>query len=152
MDDAVIVIGAIGKPIGNAWVILLQKMYCGWAKIHDCESSILYSCIDENNDRNIVVMQIFGPDVHEQLINETGIHAYTTIYKSLRTTVFANVDILPNKISSYEVSDNLASPSRRYVETPYTMVKDYITNVETEDISSVLDGNIDIFIGVPVKG
>lgn len=35
---------------------------------------------------------------------------------------------------------------RSYVFQPYTMVKDHRTNAEVGNISSVMDGDIDIFI------
>ena len=40
---------------------------------------------------------------------------------------------------------------RSYVLQPYTMVKDLRTNVETGNVNSVLDGNIDIFINGYLK-
>lgn len=40
---------------------------------------------------------------------------------------------------------------RSYVMQPYTMVKDHRTNCETGNVSSVLDGNIDIFINEFLK-
>ena len=38
-----------------------------------------------------------------------------------------------------------------YVLQPYTMVKDLRTNVETGNVNSVLDGNIDMFINGYLK-
>lgn len=43
------------------------------------------------------------------------------------------------------------SQIRSYVMQPYTMVKDHRTNVETGNVSAVLDGDIDIFINGYLK-
>lgn len=40
---------------------------------------------------------------------------------------------------------------RSYVMQPYTLVKDHRTNVESGNVSSVLDGNIDLFINAYLK-
>jgi len=40
---------------------------------------------------------------------------------------------------------------RSYVMHPYTLVKDHRTNVESSNVTAVLDGNIDIFINAYLK-
>ncbi len=40
---------------------------------------------------------------------------------------------------------------RSYVMQPYTMVKDHRTNVENSNVTSVLDGNIDLFMNAYLK-
>ena len=41
---------------------------------------------------------------------------------------------------------------RSYVMQPYTLVKDHRTNVESGNVTSVLDGNIDLFMNAYLKG
>ena len=40
---------------------------------------------------------------------------------------------------------------RSYVMHPYTLVKDHRTNVESSNVTAVLDGNLDIFINAYLK-
>lgn len=46
---------------------------------------------------------------------------------------------------------NFGSQTRSYIMHPYSMVKDHRTNVETSNVSKVLDGDIDIFITANLK-
>lgn len=41
---------------------------------------------------------------------------------------------------------------RSYVMQPYTLVKDHRTNMESGNVASVLDGNIDLFMNAYLKG
>lgn len=51
-----------------------------------------------------------------------------------------------------EIMDNgWGSQIRSYVLQPYTMVKDHRTNAESGNAQSVLDGNIDLFLGEYLK-
>ena len=53
------------------------------------------------------------------------------------------------ELSSYRqtgVSNSFGSQIRSYVMHPYLMVKDHRTNVETGNVSKVMDGYIDLFI------
>lgn len=51
-----------------------------------------------------------------------------------------------------EVSDNgWGSQIRSYVMQPYTLVKDHRTNEEVGNVQSVMDGNIDVFIGAYLR-
>lgn len=76
------------------------------------------------------------------------------------------LEILKNKLYQLEIekkqSDlkefkgelkdiNFGSQIRSYIMHPYSMVKDHRTNVETSNVSKVLDGNIDMFITANLK-
>ena len=56
-----------------------------------------------------------------------------------------------NKIKGEEKKVEFGSQIRSYVLEPYKMVKDHRTNVETSNVSKVLDGDIDLFIDAYLK-
>ena len=56
-----------------------------------------------------------------------------------------------NDIKGSQMSINFGSQIRSYVMHPYSMVKDHRTNVETSNVSKVLDGEIDMFIEAYLK-
>ncbi len=51
-----------------------------------------------------------------------------------------------NKIKGDQMNIEFGSQIRSYVMHPYSMVKDHRTQVETSNVSKVLDGDIDLFI------
>ena len=51
-----------------------------------------------------------------------------------------------NEIKGNQANINFGSQIRSYVLHPYSMVKDHRTNVETSNVTKVLDGDIDMFI------
>lgn len=51
-----------------------------------------------------------------------------------------------NKIKGDQANINFGFQIRSYVMHPYSMVKDHRTNVETSNVTKVLDGDIDAFI------
>lgn len=59
-----------------------------------------------------------------------------------------------DEISSFRsdnVSNSFGSQIRSYVMHPYSMVKDHRTNIETGNVSKVLDGDVDMFINGYLK-
>ena len=56
------------------------------------------------------------------------------------------------ELKGEQVDINFGSQIRNYVMHPYSLVKDLRTNVETSNVSKVLDGDIDIFIDSCLKG
>ena len=56
-----------------------------------------------------------------------------------------------NKIKGQQSNNEFGSQIRSYVMHPYSMVKDHRTNVETSNVSKVMDGDIDLFIESNLK-
>lgn len=56
-----------------------------------------------------------------------------------------------NKLKGNQMNIEFGSQIRSYVLHPYSMVKDHRTNVETSNVSKVLDGDIDLFIEENLK-
>ena len=55
------------------------------------------------------------------------------------------------EIRGSKMNVNFGSQIRSYVMHPYSMVKDHRTNIETSNVSKVMDGDIDIFIEENLK-
>ncbi|MBQ6324163.1 MAG: peptide chain release factor 2 [Bacilli bacterium] len=56
-----------------------------------------------------------------------------------------------NQIKGIQMNIDFGSQIRSYVMHPYSLVKDHRTNVETSNVSKVLDGDIDEFIEANLK-
>jgi peptide chain release factor 2 len=56
-----------------------------------------------------------------------------------------------SKIKGKRVSASWGNQKRNYVLHPYKMVKDLRTDVETSDVESILDGNLDQFVEAEIK-
>lgn len=57
-----------------------------------------------------------------------------------------------NALKGSNVNIEFGSQIRSYVMHPYSMVKDHRTNVETSNVTKVMDGEIDMFIEAYLKG
>ena len=56
-----------------------------------------------------------------------------------------------NEIKGDQKNIEFGSQIRSYVMHPYSMVKDHRTNIETSNVSKVMDGDIDLFIEENLK-
>ena len=56
-----------------------------------------------------------------------------------------------NRIKGTQSDIAFGQQIRSYVLHPYSMVKDHRTNIETSNVSKVLDGDIDLFIESNLK-
>ena len=56
-----------------------------------------------------------------------------------------------NKVKGVQSNIDFGSQIRSYVMHPYSMAKDHRTNVETSNVSKVMDGDIDMFIEAYLK-
>lgn len=56
-----------------------------------------------------------------------------------------------NQIKGSQQNIDFGSQIRSYVMHPYSLVKDHRTNIETSNVSKVLDGEIDLFIESNLK-
>jgi len=56
-----------------------------------------------------------------------------------------------NEIKGEQKNIEFGSQIRSYVMHPYSMVKDHRTNIETSNVSKVMDGDIDLFIEENLK-
>jgi len=56
------------------------------------------------------------------------------------------------KIQGVQKDINFGSQIRSYIMHPYSLVKDHRTNIETSNVSKVMDGDIDLFINGALKG
>ena len=56
-----------------------------------------------------------------------------------------------HEIKGDQKNIEFGSQIRSYVMHPYSMVKDHRTNIETSNVSKVMDGDIDIFIEENLK-
>ena len=91
----------------------------------------------------------------------------------IRAYVYYDIAISLGKIDSYYLANKVeeekknkdlnaikgnyqniefGSQIRSYVMHPYSMVKDHRTNVETSNVTKVLDGDLDLFIERYLKG
>ena len=57
-----------------------------------------------------------------------------------------------NKINGQQQNIDFGSQIRSYIMHPYSLVKDHRTNIETSNVSKVMDGELDIFIEGNLKG
>ena len=77
----------------------------------------------------------------------------TFIYSGKKVVIRKGKDFSKNEIKSrlHQMNIDFGSQIRSYVMHPYSMVKDHRTEVETSNVSKVMDGDIDMFIESNLK-
>lgn len=142
MDTIVYVDACVRGKESNDWARMLSIMYVRYAERHGWKT---YTRASRVGEVERFIVNIDGEYAYKQLMTNSGIHSLTRISpfdtQHRRHTSFAVVMV---KYGGMAVDIN--NQVRTYIFDPYKMVKDLRTGIETENIESVLDGDLDIFL------
>lgn len=139
----------------SSWVHSLTRMYDGWARKHGFATHIKNRAVDQDYIVNYI--SILSP-AHEcsgscgymasiaKLEFEHGLHRVTAQssydLEKRRTTCFAEV-IVGSDANTSRPDGN--GDVRSYTFYPYRLVKDCRTGIKTDDMESVMDGDLSRF-------
>lgn len=130
------------------WASMLLRMYRRWAERRDYEFEMIDSLDGDEAGIKRATFTVSGSYALGYLKSETGVHRLVRISpfdaNKRRHTSFASVEVLTTQREKQEEIPQI-SQIRSYVMQPYQMVKDHRSDVETDNISAVLDGDIDSF-------
>ncbi len=119
-----------------AWAGMLSRMYVRWLKVYNHKSNM------RQMSNGTYVLVVNNEEVRIRLRTEVGMHRLVCVSpfdpEDRRHTSFAEV-----RMADYHREDRVV---RSYVFEPYQLVKDTRTGIESTDVQSVLDGDIDQFI------
>uniref|UniRef100_A0A6M3LPM6 Peptide chain release factor domain-containing protein n=1 Tax=viral metagenome TaxID=1070528 RepID=A0A6M3LPM6_9ZZZZ len=128
-----------GGAEAHSWCEMLLEMYLRWAKRHNL-GTINFEYNRGEEGFKSVQFTIVGDNV-KSLEGEVGVH---------RLVRQSQIDPRGRRCSSFvsvavdgKTSD---APVRSYILDPYQLVKDHKTGAETDQVSVVLNGDIDRFI------
>lgn len=149
MDYAVIEIDAgNGSAEACFWVGRLCRMYRLWAEERGYAVDLISSEVGGEALPRRLNIEISGPRAYSWLLREAGVHRFIRIspFDSAhrRHTSFVTVNV------TQEIVDcEVYLPSaliRSYIMDPYFCVKDHRTGHETDDVTAVLDGQLEQFL------
>lgn len=129
------------------WCNLLRTMYIRW-----CARSGIDVIGIESSCPGHFSIHVSG-DVFDRLRGEVGVHRLVRVSpfdeQQRRHTSFASVDVTHEGRERVSADPYIAV--RGYTLDPYMLAVDRRTGIETEDVASVLDGDIDRFLvgGMP---
>ncbi len=119
---------------------MIENMYINFAIKKDWKI--------EHHDKDNHTLVLNGENIYDILKNETGIHRICRISqfdpKLRRHVTYVNVSVYPDKTKE-EINKKWIR-IRGYIFDPYTLVQCYRTDFKTEDVNSILEGNLDEFI------
>lgn len=128
---------------------ILHRMYSRWCERqgYRCNLTEVWHMKPGN-----VILAVHGKDVFSLLKSEEGVHAMTRnspyLDGNMRTTAFAAVSVTHGMdVQAIQWHNQI----RRYVFDPYQLVKDLRTGYETDNLTGVLDGDLDPFIAARLQ-
>ena len=161
------------------WAGMLYRMYTRWAERKGFSIQVLDFLDGDITGIKGVTFQVNGENAYGYLksVNKTSsairiTHLPTGIVVQCQNErsqhhnkekamqmLKVKLKLLKEQEQAEKVSDirgevkeiGFGNQIRSYVMQPYTLVKDHRTNVETGNVSAVLDGDIDLFINAYLK-
>lgn len=138
--------GAGGREPQDIATILCD-MYCKWFDKKGFRYEITNKVTGVDDGIETITLKVVGGNVITLCNNEVGIHRFIRISpfdaRRRRHTSFVEVSTSKDGVQNNDNLLNWSSIIRSYVTHPYKSVKDHRTGLNTTDIDSVFNGNLD---------
>lgn len=126
---------------------LVVRMLLKWAEFNNFTHTVIKEKSTGVGGYESMTVEITGENAYKYFEREHGIHRITRISpvdsQARRHTTFTTVNLW--KEGGQKPDGTLNEPIRSYILHPYTRAVDERTSVDTEDVHSVLNGDLKLF-------